>query len=261
MTEEATPYVREPSRDVIELPQRNQVMTPMDMIGQAVANGAGIDVLEKLMSLQERYDASQAKKAYSAAMADAKAEIKPIVKNRKVDFKNKNNEGRTNYEYEDLAGIADVIDPILSKFGLSYRWRSSQNGNKLTIICVMSHRDGYSEDAAELSADNDTSGNKNSIQAVGSTATFLQRYTLKLAVGLAASKDDDGNSADVGKLITDKQCDELLALAEAAGADKKAFCDTLKVQGFAQIPASRFFQAKSFLQAKMLKERKDAENA
>lgn len=260
MSEDQAPYEREPAQDVVKLtPPRNQVLTPMDMIGQAVANGAGIDVLEKLMSLQERYDASQAKKAYSAAMADAKAEIKPIVKNRKVDFTSQ--KGRTNYDYEDLAGIADVIDPILSKFGLSYRWRSKQDGSKLTIICVMSHRDGYSEDAAELSADNDNSGNKNSIQAVGSAATFLQRYTLKLAVGLAATKDDDANKATDTKFINDAKVDELLGMAEKAGADKAKFCETLGVKSFAEIPGRDFFKAKSWLQAKMLKAQKDAENA
>ena len=225
-----------------------ETITPMAMIDRALANGAGIEVLERLMALQERYEANQAKKAYSAAMADAKAEIKPIVKNRKVDFTSQ--KGRTNYDYEDLAGIADVIDPILSKFGLSYRWRSKQDGSKLTIICVMSHRDGYSEDAAELSAENDNSGNKNSIQAVGSTATFLQRYTLKLAVGLAATKDDDGKAADPDEKISEKQLTELLDLAEQLNVDKIKFCEWAKIEAFSEIRRTEFQKAKNAILAK-----------
>jgi hypothetical protein len=248
MSEEATPYVREPSRDVIELTPRNQVLTPMDMIGQAVANGAGIEVLEKLMSLQERYDASQAKKAYSAAMAAAKAEIKPIIKNRKVDFTSQ--KGRTNYDYEDLGGIADAVDPILSKNGLSYRWKSRQEGKSVTITCVLSHSNGYSEDAAELSAANDESGNKNSIQSVGSTATFLQRYTLKLALGLAATKDDDGNRADPAETVSEKQLTELLELAEQLSVDKIKFCEWAKVESFAEIRRTNFQKAKNAILAK-----------
>ena len=254
----------EQSRDIIELkPQQSNVLTPMDMIDRAVSNNSGIQVIDKLVSLQERYEANQAKKAYSAAMADAKAEIRPIVKNRKVDFENKNkaSNSRTNYDYEDLAGIADAIDPVLSKFGLSYRWRSKQDGSKLTIICVISHRDGYSEDAAELSADNDNSGNKNSIQAVGSTATFLQRYTLKLALGLAAAKDDDGKTSEPVSYITEDQLNELLMMADRAEADKAKFCNTLNVASFPEIPASQFFRAKSFLQAKLLKKQKEEANA
>jgi len=237
------------SRDVIQLEARqNAVTTPMDMIGQAVASGASIEVLEKLMSLQERYDAGQAKKAYSAAMAAAKAEIKPIIKNRKVDFTS--SKGRTNYDHEDLAGIAEAVDPILSKNGLSYRWKSRQEGKTVTITCVLSHCDGYSEDAAELSAANDESGNKNSIQAVGSTATFLQRYTLKLALGLAATKDDDGQTLNTGGPITDKQADEIIALADEVGADKAKFCDWLKVPSIADIPQNQFKRAIAKLKEK-----------
>jgi len=237
------------TRDVITLEApRQQVMTPMDMIGQAVANGAGIDVLEKLMSLQERYDANQAKKAYNGAMAAAKAEIKPIIKNRKVDFTSQ--KGRTNYDYEDLAGIADVIDPILSKNGLSYRWKSRQEGKTVTITCVLSHRDGFSEDAAELSAANDESGNKNNIQAVGSTATFLQRYTLKLALGLAATKDDDGKASDPDEKISEKQLTEILELADSLGVDKIKFCEWAKVDSFTDIRRADFQKAKNAILAK-----------
>lgn len=231
-------------------------ITPMTMLDRALANGAGIDVLERLMELQERYEANQAKKAYSAAMADAKAEIKPIVKNRKVDFTSQ--KGRTNYDYEDLAGIADVIDPILSKFGLSYRWRSKQDGSKLTIICVMTHRDGYSEDAAELSAENDNSGNKNSIQAVGSTATFLQRYTLKLAVGLSATKDDDGRKADAPKAITEDQANRIFQLLEETDTSAIDFCGYFEIDQVKVLPSNRFKDALNIFAAK--KKKKESGN-
>ena len=41
----------------------------------------------------------------------------------------------------------------------------------------------------------DNSGSKNSIQAIGSTTTYLQRYTLFSILGLAAGEDDDGSAA------------------------------------------------------------------
>ena len=37
-----------------------------------------------------------------------------------------------------------------------------------------------------------TGPGRTAIQALGSTQTYLQRYTLKAALGLSASKDDDG---------------------------------------------------------------------
>lgn len=168
-------------------------MTPPALLSLAVQRGADLQYVEKLMDLAERWEARQAAKAFEAAMSGAKAEIKPILKNQEVDFTSAR--GRTNYMYEDLAQIATQIDPIMAKYGLNYRHRSKQNGKSLTIICKVSHRDGHFEET-ELTADNDESGNKNSIQGVGSTATFLQRYTLKIALGLSASKDTDGRRTE-----------------------------------------------------------------
>jgi hypothetical protein len=81
----------------------------------------------------------------------------------------------------------------------------------VTVICVIGHADGYSEEASKLSAAPDTSGSKNPIQSIGSAVTYLERYTLRAALGLAAAKDDDGLSAN-GKgsgLITEEQADQI----------------------------------------------------
>ena len=168
------------------------IITPMEMIGQAVASGAGVDTLSKLMDLQERHEANNARRAFDAAIAGARSEIKPIVKSAEVDFRSA--KGHTNYKHETLDGIAQQVDPVLSRHGLSYRFRSQQQSGMLSVTCVIAHRDGYSEETT-LSGPPDQSGNKNAYQAVGSAATYLQRYTLKLALGLSAAKDDDGQSA------------------------------------------------------------------
>lgn len=154
--------------------------------------GVDPDKMLKLYELAERARLSRAREAYNRSMALAKGEIGPIFKNREVDFTSAR--GRTHYRYEDMAEIARVVDPVLAKHGLSYRYRAAQSGKHLTVTCIVSHADGYSEDTV-LEADNDESGNKNPIQSVGSTATFLQRYSLKLALGLAASADDDGKAS------------------------------------------------------------------
>ena len=177
---------------VEQIPSRAvTAVTPMDMLQIAVERGADLAQLEKLMDLQERWQTGQARKAFDAAISAAKAEIKPIVKKRTVDFTTA--KGRTHYVYEDMALIAEEIDPILSRNGLSYRYRSTQEANRVSVTCVIAHRDGHSEETT-LTAANDESGNKNSIQAIGSATTYLQRYTLKLAVGLSAAKDDDGRT-------------------------------------------------------------------
>ena len=43
-------------------------LTPMGMVARAVESGASIEIIERLMSLQERWEANQARKAFDAAM-------------------------------------------------------------------------------------------------------------------------------------------------------------------------------------------------
>lgn len=242
----------EPMKKVSVLPADEPTalvpVTPMDMLNRAVQSGASMDMVEKLMTLQERWEANNARKAFDNAIAAAKAEIPNITKNRQVDFTS--SKGRTNYRYEDLGEIARVVSPILAKHGLSYRYRTASPINEpVTVTCIVSHRDGHFEENT-LCAGRDDSGNKNSIQAIGSTLTYLQRMTLKGALGLAVSNDDDGSKADAADAITLEQVEELVALADEVGADKEAFCRYFKVGGFADITTKDFPRAVAALNKK-----------
>ena len=226
-------------------------LTPMDMLERAVSSNAGVEVISKLMDLQDRWQASHARRSFDEAMAAAKAEIPVIMKNREVDFTSP--KGRTNYRHEDLAEIARTVDPILTKHGLSYRFRTTSQPNEpVSVTCVVSHRLGHSEENT-LTAGRDESGNKNSIQAVGSTITYLQRYTLKAALGLAASNDDDGANAEKPAFISADQLKRIIALADDVGADKERFCKYLKVGSLAEILAPDFDHAMRLLEAKRSK--------
>jgi hypothetical protein len=229
-------------------PRALSAVTPMDMLSRAVESGAGLDMVEKLMALQERWEANQARKAFDEAMAAAKAEIPTITKNREVDFTSP--KGRTNYRYEDLGGIAKTVQPILAKHGLSYRYRATSNINEpITVTCIVSHRGGHAEEIT-LSAGRDDTGGKNAIQQVGSTITYLQRMTLKAALGLAVSNDDDGRTSEAADAISLEQVEELVALADEVGADKEAFCRYFKVNGFADISTKDFPRAIAALNKK-----------
>ena len=227
-------------------------LTPMDMVARAVANGSSIEVVEKLMALHERWEANQARKAFDEAMSAAKSEIPVIFKSREVDFTS--TKGRTHYRYEDLAEVAKTVNPILGRHGLSYRFRTtSPANNPVTVTCIVSHRLGYSEENT-LSAGRDESGNKNSIQAIGSTLTYLQRMTLKAALGLAASADDDGRgSSQEDELISNEQRDAILTLIDEVGGSVGVFCKYFKIDAIAGLPASQFKRAVAALEAKRTK--------
>lgn len=231
-----------------QTPALQAPVTPMEMLDRAVQSGASIETLERLMALQERWEANGARKAFDAAIAMAKAEIPTIRKNRNVDFTSP--KGRTNYDYEDLAGIMEAVQPILSKHGLSVRYQTRAVINEpISVTCIISHRDGHSEENT-LTAGRDESGNKNSIQSIGSTVTYLQRYTLKAALGLAAAKDDDGGKANDQGPINADQAEIIRGLIDETGTDIQRFCNAMGIDAVPSLPAVAFKRAVNLLEAK-----------
>lgn len=213
-------------------------VTPLEMLNRAVSSGADLDMIEKLMNLNERWEASNAKKAFDRAVAAAKREIPPIARNAT---------GHNSKKYADFAAIARVIDPIIGAHGLSYRFRTVQN-DKISVTCILSHEDGHSEETT-LSGPADGSGNKNAIQAIGSTLTYLQRYSLVQMLGLAAAADDDGFSAgksgirevdDSVPKVTQSQIDALIEKCEVVGCPRTKLLAHIKAERFEDIPAADF---------------------
>mgnify|MGYP000541184124 FL=1 len=118
------------------------------------------------------------------------------------------------------------------------------------VTCILSHRDGHSEESS-LSGPADASGSKNAIQAIGSTLTYLQRYTLVQALGLAAGDDDDGKAGGIGDgAITEQQAARLRLLIEETGTAIDRFCSYMGVESIPEIPAGQYQRAVTSLEKK-----------
>lgn len=165
-----------------------QQNSPYALIQSAVSSGANIDTLEKLLSLQERWEATEAKKAFIAAMQAFQA-IKPIlIRAQEVSF------NKTAYKFCSLPVIEAALRDPLAQCGLSFRFENVNQEGGFGVRCIVTHAAGHSE-FTEMFAPADDSGNKNKIQAIGSTSTYLMRYTLIAAFALTtADEDDDGQS-------------------------------------------------------------------
>lgn len=246
VAQEIIQHIEQPAPAVVA-PHGDAVLS---MIERAARDpNVDIDKFERLMAMKERMAAEQARRDFDEAISAAKGEIGPIAKNRKVDFTSQ--KGRTHYQHEDFAGIAHIVDPILGKYGLSYRFRSKQDGKKLIVTCILS-KGGYFEETT-LATDEDHSGNKNGIQAIGSAATYLQRYTLKLALGLASAHDDDGKAASKTQTatgdsgdpedLTREQVEVLQSLIVETGSDIQKFLTWLGVSKLAEIHPRHFQKA------------------
>jgi len=186
-------------------PQRETNMavavTPVDLLRRALDSGADLDRLERLMDLQQRYEENEARKAYVADMAEFKRNPPEIIKDKQVGYTGK--DGFVGYSHASLGNVTTAIVEGLAKHGFSHRWDTEQSGANVTVTCVLTHRMGHSE-RTTLTAAKDDSGKKNNIQQVASAITYLQRYTLLAATGLATKdQDDDATKAELDTSLAD----------------------------------------------------------
>jgi hypothetical protein len=174
---------------------------PMKLMEIAISNGADLASLEKLMTLQERWEAGLAKKEFFAALSAFQSDIPKISKNGKASFGHKTGPGSTEYTYAFLDDIARAIRPFLAKHGLSYRYEQTVENNNISVCCYVSHSSGHQE-KNYMSALPDKSGSKNGIQQQASTVSYLRRYTLTGALGItSADVDDDANNYDACETV------------------------------------------------------------
>lgn len=158
---------------------------PTSILELAVKQNANVDTLAKLLELQERWEANQARKAFEEAFAAFKAEAPKLERSKEVSFGG----NKAAYKYTPLDVIANTLGPILAKHGLSYNWRQESTKESITVTCVLRHTQGHSLENT-LSAGADPSGSKNAIQAIGSAVSYLRRYTLLGVIGMATSDED-----------------------------------------------------------------------
>jgi hypothetical protein len=224
----------------------SQPVTPMMLIERASAANASIEQLQQLFELQLRYEANEARKAYNDAMANFRKEAPAIARTRIGH----------NIKYAGLSETVEAIQPLLSEFGLSHQWKTRQDGSLISVECTVTHRLGHSE-STSLSSSPDTTGSKNSIQAIGSTVSYLERYTLYAILGLSSREmDDDGRSSGKkteGDSISEEQLHNLLGLMAEVKADTKGFCAYFKINDVADLPAEKYDYAVKMTAAKRAK--------
>ena len=193
--------------------QHAQSATPADLVRYAIDSGADLDRLEKLMSMQVQWEERQARQAYVAAMAEFKASPLTIMKDKHVSFGT--GSGTTAYDHATIGNVTTVICAALAKCGFSHRWDVDQrDGDQIQVTCVITHALGHSE-STTLRAGADKSGGKNTIQSMASTVTYLQRYTLLAATGMATSDQPDDDGRQPPEPEFDQAAADWIAVAEA----------------------------------------------
>lgn len=168
-----------------------------------------IETLRELMALQREYEAGEAKKGFTRAMVALKAEMPTVIaRDGKVKF------GSTKYTHATLANAINTVTPYLAKHGFELSWSAENGSGQVKTTCKLSHRDGHVE-TMTLQAEPDKIGNKNSIQAIGSTITYLQRYSALSLLGIAtADMKDSDQERDENSIDTELNLKALSSLAK-----------------------------------------------
>lgn len=222
----------------------------MKLIERA-ANDATFDVakLQALLQVKKEWEADEARKAFIVALTAFKADPPTIFKNKTVSYGE--GKSKTQYDHATLDNVCEAVGSALAAHQISHRWEVQQHeGGGISVTCVLTHILGHSE-RVTLKASPDTSGSKNSIQAIGSTISYLERYSLLGATGLATTdQDDDGEYSeqrDKALRISEDQKQTLINLmVKIIGPDEKQtrrFLDALEIPSIDQLPAPEFDNA------------------
>lgn len=184
---------------------------------ERVAMDPAFDVakLKELLDVRERWEAAEARRAFNEAFSAFKAEAVEIVKNRRVTdgpLKGKS--------YAELFSVVNAVTPALSRHGLNHSWKLTKDEKDwIEVTCTLRHVAGHAE-TVSMSGPPDAGGAKNAIQARASTITYLERYTLKAACGLAEQGEDNDGGNGGGRINENEYADHLAAID--AATDEKS---------------------------------------
>ncbi len=177
-------------------------ITPAAMLQLAASKDVDPDKLQKLMDFAERWQANAAKMAFNTAMMAFKTDALRISRN--ITYSDGPLKGK---KYADLFGVVDKLTPALSSHGLSASWKVTKDDpGWLEVTCTIRHEAGHSE-SVSMGGEPDKGPARNAITARGSSMTYLERYTLLAAVGMAvAGQDDDAQQAGAldDKVVTER---------------------------------------------------------
>ena len=210
-----------------------------NIIDRAVASGAAPEVIDKLLTIQLRWEANENRKSYDRARAAATPELiaLKITKNKPVAL---TEGGKPAYWHEDLVDLKEACDPILAKHGLTSFWRTEDLPNNwVRVTCVLRHEDGH-EETSTLAGPHDPSGKKNAPQAIVSTTSYLKRDTYKSVTGVVAGRRDDDDAKHGVKVgdqpISEEQVKALQTLIKDGHADLGKVLQYAAVERLESIP-------------------------
>jgi hypothetical protein len=159
-----------------------------------------LERLDRLATLYERMVAREAERKFNAALVKLQPKLPVLDEHGEICGP----DGAVRATYATWEDTVEATRPILARHGFSLTFRPGRPaGGGLSVTGVLRHEAGHKE-VAELELPADTSGDKNPVQAVGSTMSYGQRYVARMLLNLISrGEDDDGVAAGQGAAVAD----------------------------------------------------------
>jgi len=184
------------------------VLSPTDqLIRFALESDVDMERFKALIDLKNREEDRAAALAFDKKFSAMQKGLPIIKKGKQV----KDDNGKLMYAYAPLEAIQRECDPIIAKFGFSYRWREENVGEGKRVTMRVSGHGHFEETTFDVPK---VAANKwsNAVQAMGSMTTYGHRYTYIAGFGITVEgADDDGYGFDEGV----RYSDYIIALDEA----------------------------------------------
>jgi hypothetical protein len=197
--------------------------------------------IQQFLKMKQDDEDRVSRRAFMAAFSDLQGELPAVARRGKA------HNGKAYARFEDLV---EAYRPYLVKHCFALSFRTEQQDGSIKITGVLGHKDGH-EERTSIVLPMDKTGNKNDVQAWGSSTSYGKRYVAMTLLGIATEdEDDDGKKAGAGTPITDEQVDRIRSLIVDTNSDIGRFCAHFKVEKIEDLPASSFDRAVSALKKK-----------
>lgn len=157
-----------------------------------------IDKMERLLAMQERVQERSARQAFTEAKIAMRPELPEVTMKGHIIIRDKNNANLIVQDtpFARFEDIHDAVVPVLTQHGFDLAFRNGLSPEgKVRVTTILSHVAGHSEETV-FDLPHDSSGSKNSVQAVGSSTSYGKRYGVLSALNIkVAGEDDDGQAA------------------------------------------------------------------
>lgn len=158
----------------------------VQMMQATMATGGPPDItlMREVFQLQREFEADNARKSFTRALVALKRDLPAIIAHDSVvDFDSA--KGRTHYTHSSMAAVMEAITGPLGNHGFTITYSPAVLDNgKVAITCRLTHSDGHVQEST-VSAPADNGSGRNALQAIASSMTYLQRYTVLSMLGIA----------------------------------------------------------------------------